>query len=314
MRTYSLDLRQRIVDAVERHLGRKREIARWFGVDESFLYKLLRQRRERGDIAPLPHGGGAPPKLTPAQRQQVAVAVAATPDATLEELREQLTTTARVRVSLTTVWREVQKVGWTRKKKTKQATQADAHARAVFQEQQSHWASDELIFLDEFGINLTMTRTYARAPQGQRAYATEPFKEGSNISVISALGLQGIRAPFMIEGAINGEIFECYVRQLLVPCLRPGQEVWMDNVKFHHSVKAIELIEATGARVRHLPTYSPDFNPLEAGISKIKERLRAAKARTHRTLTTALAEALESITTSDIRGWFTHCGYVLSAE
>jgi transposase len=88
----------------------------------------------------------------------------------------------------------------------------------------------------------------------------------------------------------------------------------MDNVKFHSSSKATELIEAMGAGACPLPTYSPDFNPLEAGIAKIKERPRAAKARTRRTLTTALAQALDSVTPSDIRGWFTHCGYVLLAE
>jgi transposase len=171
-----------------------------------------------------------------------------------------------------------------------------------------------LIFLDEFGINLTMTRTYARAPRGQRAVMLEPFKQGSPFSVISALGVDGLRAPFLIEGAINSEVFTRYVEQFLVPCLRPGQQVWLDNVKFHYAPKAIAAIEATGARVCHLPAYSPDFNPLEAGISKIKERLRAAKARTSRTLTTALARALDAVTTSDIRGWFTHCGYVFSLE
>lgn len=114
----------------------------------------------------------------------------------------------------------------------------------------------------------------------------------------------------MIEGAINSEVFDRYVQQQLVPCLRPGHRVWLDNVKFHSSPKAIALMEAAGASVCHLPAYSPDFNPLEAGISKIKARLRAAKARTKRTLTTALAKALASVTKRDIRGWFAHCGYV----
>jgi transposase len=175
-------------------------------------------------------------------------------------------------------------------------------------------ACEELIFLDEFGITLTMTRTYARAPRGQRAVVTEPFKQGSNFSVISAVGVDGLCAPFLIEGAINSEIFTRYVEQLLVPCLRPGQQVWLDNVKFHSAPKAVAAIAATGARVCPLPTYSPDFTPLEAGISKIKEHLRAAKARTPRTLTTALAHALDTVTTGDIRGWFTHCGYVFPLE
>lgn len=159
-----------------------------------------------------------------------------------------------------------------------------------------------------------MTRTYARAPRGQRAVMTEPFHHGPNFSVISAMGVEGLRAPFVIEGAINSEIFTRYVEQFLVPGLRPGQQVWMDNVKFHSAPKAVAAIAATGARVCYLPTYSPDFNPMEEGISKIKEHLRAAKARTPRTLTTALVAALDTVTTSDIRGWFTHCGYVCSLE
>lgn len=174
--------------------------------------------------------------------------------------------------------------------------------------------SDELIFLDEFGIHLAMTRTSARAPRGQRAVVTEPFAHGPTFSVIRAMGVDGLRAPFGIEGAINSAIFTRSVEQFLVPDLRPGQQVWLDNLKFHSAPKAVAAIAATGARVCSLPTYSPDFHPMEEGISKIKEYLRAAKARTPRTLTTALAAALDTVTPSDIRGWFTHCGYAYSLE
>ena len=112
---------------------------------------------------------------------------------------------------------------------------------------------EALIFVDEFGINLTMTRTHARAPLGARAHVTEPFPHGSNMSVISALGLHGVCAPMMIEGAVNSEVFALYVKPLLVPCLRPGTLVLLDNVKFHYSPRAIEWIEAAGACVVHLP-------------------------------------------------------------
>jgi transposase len=173
---------------------------------------------------------------------------------------------------------------------------------------------DAFIFLDEFGITLTMTRTYARAPRGHRAVMIEPFQHGPNFSVMSAMGVAGRWAPFLIAGAINSEIFTRDVEQFLVPCLRPGQQVWVDKVKCHSAPTALAAIAATGARLGYLPTYSPDFNPLEHGISQIKEPLRAAKARTPRTLTTALAQALNTVTTSDIRGWFTHCGYVSSRE
>ena len=116
MAAYSLDLRERIVEAVERQVGSKREIARLFGVHESFLYKLLAQQRERGDLAPLPHGGGAQAKLTAEHWQQVASWIVATPDATLAELQDQVQQKLRVRGGRSTVWRGVEALGVTRQK------------------------------------------------------------------------------------------------------------------------------------------------------------------------------------------------------
>jgi hypothetical protein len=126
--------------------------------------------------------------------------------------------------------------------------------------------------------------------------------------------VDGRGAPFLIAGAINSDVFTRDVEQCLVPCLRPGQPVWLDTVKFPSAPKAVAAIAATGARACYLPPDSPDFNPREHGLSKIKEPLRAAKARTPDTLTTALVDALDSVTTSDIRGWFSHCGYVFSRK
>jgi transposase len=116
MAAYSLDLRERIVEAVARQIGSKRKIAALFGVHESFIYKLLRQKRDRGDIAPLPHGGGAHAKLSEAQLRQLPDLVGAMPDATLDELREQLEKKARVWVSLSTICRGLQALGLSRKK------------------------------------------------------------------------------------------------------------------------------------------------------------------------------------------------------
>lgn len=157
-----------------------------------------------------------------------------------------------------------------------------------------------------------MTRTRARSPKGLRAETVEPFNRGQNISTIAAMGLRGVCAPMTIEGAINTEVFDLYVEYMLVPVLQPGDNVLLDNVKFHYSVRAISLIEAAGAKVMHIPAYSPDFNPIEECISKIKQMLRSLKARTKRKLYNALAKAIEKITAQDILGWFKHCGYVFS--
>jgi len=153
-----------------------------------------------------------------------------------------------------------------------------------------------------------MTRARARSPKGLRAETVEPFNRGQNISTIAAMGLRGVCAPMSIEGAINTEVFDLYVEHMLVPVLQPGDMVLLDNVKFHYSGRAISLIKAAGAAVLHIPAYSPDFNPIEECISKIKETLRSLKARTERKLYNALAKAIEKITAQDILGWFKHCG------
>jgi len=173
---------------------------------------------------------------------------------------------------------------------------------------------ERLVFIDEFAIHTAMTRTHARAPRGERAVVSEPGHHGPNTSVISALSLTGVGATMTIEGAVDGQVFDLYVEHFLVPELIAGDIVLLDNVKFHYSPRAISLIEAAGARVEHLPAYSPDFNPIEECISKIKAILRALKARTERKLGNALAKAIKMVTLDDICGWFAHCGYVFSPK
>ena len=166
---HSLDLRTRIVDAVDRGVGTISEIAALFGVNESFIYKLLRQRRERGDISPLPHGGGAQAKLNEDHLMILTDLVAQSPGATLEELRERMKKQARVEVSVTTICRALQSLGLSRKKKTIRAAEADPVERAKFAKEQKRLPVEKLVFVDEFGSNIVMTPTYARSPQGERA-------------------------------------------------------------------------------------------------------------------------------------------------
>jgi transposase len=165
--------------------------------------------------------------------------------------------------------------------------------------------------IDEFGVHLAMSRDYARSPRGERAQVVEPFETGSNISVISALTLQGVQIPMMIEGAIDGEVLQQYVAQWLVPRLQPGDIVLWDQLQVHQDARVKVLIEATGARVKWFPAYSPDYDPIEECISKIKACLRQAKAETLPALQRALKHAIEQVTLKDIRGWFHHCGFVL---
>lgn len=127
--------------------------------------------------------------------------------------------------------------------------------------------------------------------------------------MISSVRLDGTTACMTIEGAANTEVFQAYVREMLVPSLRPGDIVVMDNLGAHKNELTLALIEQAGAEVRFLPAYSPDLNPIEMMWSKVKALLRKAQARSHPDLLAAIASALSAVTPNDALGWFTHCGY-----
>lgn len=159
------------------------------------------------------------------------------------------------------------------------------------------------------GSNLALTRLFGRAAPGARIPEGVPQNRGQNITTLAVLSVQGVEAAMTVDGAVDGELFLTYVRQVLGPTLSEGDLVVMDNLKAHKVAGVEEAITATGARVEYLPPYSPDLNPIEKCWSKIKTFLRRAKARTREALEEALRQALLTITEADVRAWFTHCGY-----
>ena len=163
--------------------------------------------------------------------------------------------------------------------------------------------------MDETGSHVGYTPTHAWAPRGQRAYAAAPVNRGENKTIVAALTLDGIGPRLRFDGAMTTARFEGYVRHVLAPALRPGQVVVADNLTAHHSPAVRAAIEARGARLLHLPPYSPDFNPIEHAFSKVKQALRRAQARTDDDLRDATWTAFAAITPADAAGWFTHCGY-----
>lgn len=165
------------------------------------------------------------------------------------------------------------------------------------------------VFLDECGVTTNMTRRYARTLRGERAYGKCPVNYGPNVTIIKAIRQDGVAAAFQIDGAVDGEVFLVYLRDVLIPELRPGETVWMDNLGAHHVRGVKEAIEAAGAQLRYLPPYSPDFNPTEQAISKFKTYLRAQAPRTKKALDDAITQGLDSITAQDTAAWFKFCGY-----
>lgn len=154
-----------------------------------------------------------------------------------------------------------------------------------------------------------MTRLWGRAPKGERIAEATPQGHWKILTTLGALSLRGIEAAMTIDEPTDGDIFCAYVEQVLVPKLRPGDVVVLDNLGAHKVPGIRELIEAPGAQLLYLPPYSPDLNPIEKAWSKFKQRLRTAKARTTEALDQAVTEALQTITADNAAAWFRHCGY-----
>jgi transposase len=174
----------------------------------------------------------------------------------------------------------------------------------------SRFDARRLVFVDESGFNTSMTRLRARAPKGKRAYGKVPRNRGKNTTLIAAITLEGAMGQTMtIEGATDAPAFETYVEHFLAPSLREGQVVVLDRLGAHRTEKVRELVEARGADLLFLPSYSPDLNPIEEAFSKIKYLVRKAGARVREVLAEAIGRALASVTLEDAAGWFAHAGY-----
>lgn len=154
-----------------------------------------------------------------------------------------------------------------------------------------------------------MARLYGRCPRGTRLVDCAPAGHYRTLTLMSAVRLQGVVAPMLLDGPVNAQTFAGYVEQCLVPALSPGDILILDNLPAHKSPRVTLAVEGAGCRLVYLPPYSPDFNPIENMWSKVKARLRKAAARTLDAVAEAVKHALRSITAADCEGYFAHCGY-----
>ena len=186
-----------------------------------------------------------------------------------------------------------------------------AEQRARWHEQLASEPAARLVFVDESGANTKMTRLGGRAPVGERLVSHVPHGHYQTSTLIAAVRLAGSCAPWLFEGAMDGELFLAWVRQGLAPTLQADDLVIMDNSAMHKVAGMREAIESVGARLRYLPPYSPDFNPIENMWSKIKQRLRSLAPRTGGELLEAAADAFESVSPADCLGFFLHANYAI---
>jgi transposase len=307
MQPLSNDLRERILKSIDNHEGSRRNLAARFSVNPSTITRLLQLRRQTGSSEPRPHGGGVAPTLDHDALERLRKLVEQTPDATLETLRQKMGVTG----SLMIICRALQKLGLPLKKKSRHAAERDTpevrKKRREFRKEIGPIEPGRLVFVDETGVTTAMTPAYGRAPRGERVEASVPASWES-VTVIAAMGLDGVRAPLAFKGSVNAATFESYVEQVLVPALHRGDVVVFDNLSSHLSPAVFEAIGRAGASVLPLPPYSPDFTPIEEMFSKFKEFLRRIGARAKEHLYDAIGDGLRQVNPQDILGWFQHAG------
>lgn len=285
------------------------EIVGRFKVSPSWARRVSQRWREEGLRVATQQKHGPDPKLTSVHRQQLMDLVKETPDVTLTELKECLS----IPVSISTIARALTDMKLTFKKKSVHASE---QGRPDVKQKREDWEEclpgldvEKLVFLDESGINTAMARRYGRCLEGERLVASAPAGQYHNNTLLSALRLDGVVAPMVLDGPVNAESFAGYVEQSLVPELEAGDVVIMDNLPAHKSVRVTQAIEGAGCILVYLPPYSPDFNPIENMWSKVKAWLRKVAPRTFDTVVDAVKHALLAVTPSDCEGYFDHCGY-----
>ena len=309
-RAYSVDLRERVLNAVAAGSSARGAAVR-FGIGVATAVRWARRWRETGERKA--HRQGYPKRSILDDHEDFLLALVEDQvDITLDEMASRLHDErgidgTRDHLAILRPSRaDVQK-------KTGHASEQDRDdvyaARLAWFDGQPDLDPEKLIFIDETWLNTKMARLRGRGPRGERLRASLPHGHWKTTTFIGGLRLTGMDAPMVIDGPINGEIFRAYIERVLVPTLRRGDIVIMDNLGSHKGAAVRCAIEAAGAELRFLPPYSPDFNPIENAFSKLKAILRKVAARTRDALWDAVAEAIEAFTPDECGNYFTAAGY-----
>jgi transposase len=308
-KTYSSDLRERLTAAVTAGMSRN-EAADVFSVAISTAVKWMQRLRDTGSWEAKPRGGGTSPLEQ--HKGRILAVVRERPDATLKEIQAALRKEG-IDTSKSALERFLTRHKITRKKKSLRAAEQKredvARSRRKWIREQGLLDTTKLVFIDETSVNTNMVRLYGRGPSSVRLVDHVPFGQWETMTFVSALRHDGMVAPMLIEGPMNGELFLAYVEQCLVPTLKPKDIVVMDNLASHKVAGVAEAIEAAGATLRYLPQYSPDLNPIEMPFSKFKAYLRKLAQRTVPGIRRGIRSFLSSLTGQQCANYLRHAGY-----
>ena len=309
---YSFDLRTRVVAAVQQGTSRH-QAARQFGVSISSAIRWVLRFTVTGRCAAAPSGGDHRSDSLETHKDWLLELIRTEPDLTLTEIRSRLQATHGLRKSPSCLWRFFARHKITFKKKILHAAEQDRAdvkaAREIWRANQASLDPKHLVFIDETATTTNMTRPRGRAPKGERLIGKVPYGHRKTTTVIAALRCDAVTAPLILDGAVNGPIFLDYVHQVLVPTLKPDDIVVMDNLPVHKVSGVEAAIQAAGAAARFIPSYSPDFNPIEMAYSKLKALLRKAGERSVTGLWDRIGELLGTFSSQECQNYLAHQGY-----
>ncbi|WP_145145066.1 IS630 family transposase [Roseomonas gilardii] len=307
----SVDLRERVVAAVAAGASCRAAAAR-FGVSASSAIRWRALSREAGSVAPGPLGGDRRSSHIEAHAALILALVEQKSDIALKEIRAELAK-AGVAAGITTIWRFFHRNRITRKKRPAYAAEQDRpeilKRRWDWFESQPDLDPDRLVFIDETWASTKMARTHGRSRRGQRLRAAIPHGHWKTTTFIAGLRNNGMVAPMVLDGPINGIAFQAYIDQVLVPELRRGDIVIMDNLGSHKGAGVRAAIEAARASLLYLPPYSPEFNPIENAFAKLKASLRRAAERSVEGLWTTIGRLIDTFTPTECANYFAAAGY-----
>lgn len=312
MGRYSTDLRQKVVTAYQLGKGSVRKLAEQFMISPATVHSYIKQYRETQDLTPKKPGPKRPGKLE-AHRELIIQMVEDNPDWTVRQYREYLLTEHNISVSVGGMCEFLKKEGLTLKKKTyrseKVVTEEVQQQRVEYREKVRDVPVRKMIFIDRVAFWVGMTRDVARSEKGKKSFCLRPFYKGRKMTLIGAISIEGVVAKRGIEGSMKGKDFKEFLEQDLVPKLKPGDVVFMDNLSIHKMEGVKELITATGATVEYLPPYSPDFNPIEMLWSTMKSMVRMFPTKAMEALEKLIEVVLMVIGQDCFKNWFTKCCY-----
>ena len=307
---YSNDLRVRVIRVVEGGAA-ARAAARQFVIGDATAIRWAKRWRETGSFEAKSNKGQSRSPLKKHEEWLLAL-VRQEPDLTLEEIQRRLLEERQQKAGLGSVWRFFDRHGISFKKSVRAAEQDRpdvAAARMAWADDQPKLDPDRLVFIDETGTSTKMARLRGRAPRGERLVGKIPHGHWKTTTFVAGLRSTALTAPCVIDGPMNGNAFLAYVEQVLVPTLKPGDVVVLDNLSAHKVPGIREAIEAAGAKLLYLPPYSPDFNPIEQLFAKLKALLRKAAERSVEGLWNRIACLLDAFLPDECANYFRNSGY-----